>query len=428
MNMIKINSRKRLSGARAVWLLSTFVILLCCVHAVPAQAALRLNKTALSLTEGQSAALKLNGTNKKIIWRSSNKAVAVVTKKGKVTAKTPGKAVITASAGKKVRKCTVTVTTNYAKYYEYQIKYDKVTINKLLRISETELTIPDTIEGCPVTELSDGLFENCDGLEKITLPSGITRIGASMFAGCHQLREIVCSGSISSIGARAFYECNALEKLPDLSAVETIDAETFYNCDALSTLPVALNLKSIGDYAFYDCDKLLTFFGSDSLSAIGRCAFKGCDALLGTSGCKNVLTIGEECFADCRQLGTVSVGNKLTTLGNGCFSGCEKLGSVHLSSLLSAIPDRCFYNCYALSNVTVPISVTRIGNMAFYNCIKLSILTFPGTGITSIAADSFAGVPFSSLQVWYRATADASSYLETWLKAPAQSAIQLHAI
>lgn len=409
------------------WILASLVILLCCVHLTPAQAAVRISKTSLSLTEGKSATLKLTGASKKITWRTSDKSVATVSQKGKVTAKAPGQALITAKAGKKTRKCTVTVTTDYKKYYEYQIKYDKVTINKLLRISETELTIPDTIEGCPVTELADGLFENCDGLEKITLPSGITRIPTSMFAGCHQLKEVVCNGTILTLGSRAFYECNALEKLPDLSSVETIDTETFYNCDALSALPVSLNLKSIGDYAFYDCDKLLTFFGSDSLTSIGKASFKGCDSLLGITGCKNVLSFGEECFAECKQLGSISMGDKLTTLGNACFYGCEKLSSVHLSSLLTSIPDRCFYNCYALSNLTIPTGVTKIGNMAFYNCIRLSILTFPGTGITSIASDSFAGVPYASLQIWYKAAAD-KTYLEKWLETSPQTSIQKHAI
>ena len=139
---------------------------------------------------------------------------------------------------------------------------------------------------------------------------------------------------------------------------------------------------------------------------------------------KNVQTIGEECVADCKQLGTASLGNKLTTLGAGCFSGCEKLGSVSLSATLSAIPDRCFYNCYAISNVTIPANVTKIGSMAFFNCIRLTILTIPGTGITSIAADSFAGVPLANLGIWYRQ----SAYIDTWLQKPENASIQKHVI
>ncbi|WP_033165778.1 Ig-like domain-containing protein [Clostridium sp. KNHs205] len=46
----------------------------------------------------------------KIKWTSSNKKVATVTSKGKVTAKVKGKAVITATYGKKTYQCSIKVT------------------------------------------------------------------------------------------------------------------------------------------------------------------------------------------------------------------------------------------------------------------------------------------------------------------------------
>lgn len=70
--------------------------------------ALTLNKTEVTLTQGESTTLKLD-TGSKIKWASSDKAVASVNGKGKVTAKKPGKATITASVGKKKYKCQVTV-------------------------------------------------------------------------------------------------------------------------------------------------------------------------------------------------------------------------------------------------------------------------------------------------------------------------------
>lgn len=46
----------------------------------------------------------------KIKWTSTNKKVATVTSKGKVTAKVKGKAVITATYGKKTYQCSIKVT------------------------------------------------------------------------------------------------------------------------------------------------------------------------------------------------------------------------------------------------------------------------------------------------------------------------------
>ncbi len=74
-----------------------------------AKAKIKLNKTSITLQKGKSYTLKLKGTKKKVKWTSSKKTIATVTKKGKVTAKKPGTAVITAKIGKKKYKCKVKV-------------------------------------------------------------------------------------------------------------------------------------------------------------------------------------------------------------------------------------------------------------------------------------------------------------------------------
>lgn len=58
--------------------------------AVPAQetqAAPRLSKNSVTLTVGKSTTLRVKGTTKKIVWRSTKKSVASVNSKGKVVAK-----------------------------------------------------------------------------------------------------------------------------------------------------------------------------------------------------------------------------------------------------------------------------------------------------------------------------------------------------
>ncbi|MCI9598655.1 MAG: hypothetical protein HFE75_15510 [Firmicutes bacterium] len=62
----------------------------------------KLNKTKISLNVNKSYQLKLRGTSKKVTWKTSNRKVAAVSKKGKVTGKKKGTAVITAKAGKRL--------------------------------------------------------------------------------------------------------------------------------------------------------------------------------------------------------------------------------------------------------------------------------------------------------------------------------------
>lgn len=85
-----------------------FALILVVCMALPVSAA-SISKKKVTICTGQTIQLKVNGVKKKARWTSSNKSVATVTSKGKVTAKKKGKAVITARIGNKKYKCTITV-------------------------------------------------------------------------------------------------------------------------------------------------------------------------------------------------------------------------------------------------------------------------------------------------------------------------------
>ena len=76
-----------------------------------------LNKTSLSLKEGESETLVAtvspdNATDKTVTWSSSNTSIATVDASGRVTAIKEGTATITATAGDKSATCSVTVSKN----------------------------------------------------------------------------------------------------------------------------------------------------------------------------------------------------------------------------------------------------------------------------------------------------------------------------
>lgn len=80
-----------------------------CVSMNAEAAKVKLSKSKVYLVKGNTAALKVTGTSKKVKWSSSKKSVAKVSAKGKVTAKKKGTAVITAKVAGKKLKCTVKV-------------------------------------------------------------------------------------------------------------------------------------------------------------------------------------------------------------------------------------------------------------------------------------------------------------------------------
>lgn len=87
-----------------------------------AEAKARINKKSATLYVGQTVRLKVKGTKKKVKWRSSNKRIASVNSKGKVSGKSEGRCIITAKVGKKILKCVITIERKSVRVYLSSLK------------------------------------------------------------------------------------------------------------------------------------------------------------------------------------------------------------------------------------------------------------------------------------------------------------------
>lgn len=97
---------------------------------------IELDKSSLKIYETKSKTLKAtitpeNATNKSVVWKSSDTNIATVDKNGKVTAKKPGTAYISATTanGKHTAKCKITVL--------------EIIYSKKIRLNKTKLTLDD---------------------------------------------------------------------------------------------------------------------------------------------------------------------------------------------------------------------------------------------------------------------------------------------
>lgn len=102
-----MTSNRRISFWKRV--LTVILVLALCVPVNLQAAKVKLNKASIILEQKSAYTLKLTGTKKTVKWASSNKKVASVSSKGKVTAKKPGTATIAAKAGGKKYTCKITV-------------------------------------------------------------------------------------------------------------------------------------------------------------------------------------------------------------------------------------------------------------------------------------------------------------------------------
>ncbi len=122
---------------------------------VEAAGSVGLEYSWLNMTQGSTYTLKMKGTSQKVKWSSSNKKVATVTKKGKITAKTGGTCTITAKVGGKKYKCTLKVKGSKK---ATPSKFKKTTLN-MLNLKLDVAKIEYSKDGEPVLTNNKGTFK-----------------------------------------------------------------------------------------------------------------------------------------------------------------------------------------------------------------------------------------------------------------------------
>lgn len=104
---------------------------------------IKISDNELSLNIGAKTVLVLENVSKKntdkIKWKSNDRSVAIVTKKGKITGVGEGKTTITAKYKKKAYKCEVTVAKNWTKEEIEALINSIVTGSEKLGLSKEEI-------------------------------------------------------------------------------------------------------------------------------------------------------------------------------------------------------------------------------------------------------------------------------------------------
>lgn len=99
-------------------------------------------------------------------------------------------------------------------YLTYRESNGEITITGFDKTSEeTEITIPETIAGLPVTGINEYVFNYCETITGIQLPGSIKTIGSDAFSGCSNLKNITIPNSVTYIGHGAFSNCSNLTSI-----------------------------------------------------------------------------------------------------------------------------------------------------------------------------------------------------------------------
>ncbi|MCM1132958.1 MAG: leucine-rich repeat domain-containing protein [Ruminococcus flavefaciens] len=143
------------------------------------------------------------------------------------------------------------------------------------------IDIPDTVEGCKVTEIRDNAFYECSTLRNITIPDTVEKIGHHAFYACSALESIVIPDSVTEIGMGCFCGDSALTSATVSDNISLLPESCFRSCTSLRSITIPENITDIGDFCFSGCTSLSAVSLGEKTGTIGDCAFYMCSSMSG---------------------------------------------------------------------------------------------------------------------------------------------------
>ena len=228
--------------------------------------------------------------------------------------------------------------------------------------------IPETLDGKPVTALSNNCFDGCSELETVTLPEGLTRIGDFSFQGCAMLETIEIPASVTEIQDFCFEGCLSL------TAIYVAEGN-----EAYTSLDGVLYTHNATQLVRYPAAKEGSVYTVEAqCGTISPWGFTDCQNLEAVT-LEQVNAMGADCFMGCKKLRKVKLSDGLTELIGAAFAQCSSLKTINIPDSVKSIGDRCFFGCTSLTEMKLPEGLTSIGEGAFFGCKSIQAMDIPGS-------------------------------------------------
>ncbi len=300
-----------------------------------------------------------------------------------------------------------------------------------------DVTIPDTINGWPVTSIGFAAFESCANVTNLTIGASVTSIGDYAFQSCANLTGVTIGTNVTSIGDYAFAWCASLTNLTIPNSVTNIGETAIQPCPSLRAITVGSSnpayssvagvlfnrsrttlieypagkagtqytipnsVVTIGNFAFQSCASLTNIVIGASVTSIGGWSFQICAHLTSVTILAGVTNIGEAAFADCRQFDQDHTPASVINIGGDAFEYCYSLSAITVaannpaySSVAGVLFNRnqtTLIECPAGKgggSYAIPNGVTSIGAASFQSCINLTSIKIPNS-VTNIGDSAF---------------------------------------
>lgn len=233
-------------------------------------------------------------------------------------------------------------TGNAPRHYELsKMDYDysyKILNDGTLRLyqyegTDTNIVVPDTIDGRKVTVLGNSTFQYCtqaSDIESVTLPDSLTTIEKNAFYNCEKLKSVTIPQNVSSIGLAAFVEGLSESSLTEIK----VDPENPY---------------------FSEKDGVV--FSKDGTKLIVFPSGRSGDYQIPDG----TVSVGDYAFYYCVNVSSITVPGSVRSLGEGAFGNCSSLTKAVLNEGLEEIGEYAFQSSSGIRDIIIPTSVKSVG-------------------------------------------------------------------
>ena len=114
----------------------------------------------------------------------------------------------------------------------YSLRYCTLSLS-----GQDSISVPDTYNGLPVTEIRGSVFKNLN-VRQVHLPANLREVRGNTFENCSRLRSISIPDGVTRIGGHAFYGCSSLSRVFVPASVKEIGSSAFRRCVSLYSIRI----------------------------------------------------------------------------------------------------------------------------------------------------------------------------------------------
>ena len=188
-----------------------------------------------------------------------------------------------------------------------------------------------------------------------------------------EIKAVIIGKGVTSIGMGMFDECNNLTSLSLPSTLKVISSYSFTNCKSLESVVIPNGVTSIGSSSFAGCKKLSNVTVPASLTNIGALAFSGTPWFEAQKSIDDPFIIinGLLVYVYYDLSGDVVFPSAVNKICDQAAERRSKITSLTIPETVTEIGFNAFLSCSSLKTVTIPASVKEIKQQAFYKCASL---------------------------------------------------------